>query len=169
MKKILLFLVVMCLYCMALSAEPVTKQKAQQIAAQWLAEKSPTRRALPVSEMKAEVVLDAVNGVGQPYLYAVHAKDRNGFVIVSGAVLYELDVVDKAEYGNVTGYDVESGLVTLNFKSAHIIEPGKPYFLEWETTTSSEIVNPVFDNVTIKTTPAAEGIYIQNGKKIVIK
>jgi hypothetical protein len=75
---------------------------------------------------------------------------------LNGAVIYEMDVADKVDYITPTGYDAESGVVNLNFKTAHVIEPGKPYFLEWETTASSEIVNPEFANVTIKTTEAAE-------------
>ena len=85
---------------------------------------------------------------------------------LDGAVLYELDVVDKVDYTTPTGYDAESGVVTLNFKTAHVIEPGKPYFLEWETTASSEIVNPEFDNVTIKTTEAAEMAITSNDGKV---
>jgi hypothetical protein len=85
---------------------------------------------------------------------------------LDGAVLYELDVVDKVDYITPTGYDAESGVVTLNFKTAHVIEPGKPYFLEWETTASSEIVNPEFDNVTIKTTEAAEMAITSNDGKV---
>lgn len=85
---------------------------------------------------------------------------------LNGAVIYEMDVADKVDYITPTGYDAESGVVTLNFKTAHVIEPGKPYFLEWETTASSEIVNPEFANVTIKTTEAAEMAITSNDGKV---
>ncbi len=85
---------------------------------------------------------------------------------LNGAVLYELDTADKVDYATPTGYDAESGEVTLNFKTAHVIEPGKPYVLEWETTTASEIVNPVFENVTIKTSEAAEMAVTSNDGKV---
>ena len=85
---------------------------------------------------------------------------------LNGAVIYEMDVVDKADYSDPTGYDAESGVVTLNFKSAHVIEPGKPYFMEWETTTSSEIVNPEFANVTIKTSETSEMAVTSNDGKV---
>ena len=85
---------------------------------------------------------------------------------LNGAVLYELDVADKVDYAVPTGYDVETGVVTLNFKTAHIIEPGKPYFLEWETTTASEIANPEFADVTIKTSEAAEMAMTSNDGKV---
>ena len=85
---------------------------------------------------------------------------------LNGAVIYELDVADKSDYLTPTGYDAESGVATLNFKTAHVIEAGKPYFLEWETTTSSVIVNPEFANVTIKTTEAAEMAVTSNDGKV---
>ena len=75
---------------------------------------------------------------------------------LQGAEIWELDVTNKADYEAPTGFDTEAGVVTLNFKPVHSIEPGKPYFLEWKTTTASQIDNPVFENVTLKTSEDAE-------------
>ena len=55
---------------------------------------------------------------------------------------------------------------TLNFTPVYVIEPGKPYFLEWRTTTATEVKNPVFENVTIKTTEAAEMAVTSNDGKV---
>ena len=85
---------------------------------------------------------------------------------LQGAEIHEMDLTDNGDYAAPTGYDAESGIVTLNFKAVHAIEPGKPYFLEWRTTTSSEIVNPEFNNVTIKTTEAAEMAVTSNDGKV---
>ena len=75
---------------------------------------------------------------------------------LKGAEIWELDVNDNEDYSVPTGYDEEKGIVYLNFKPVRSIEPGKPYFLEWKTTTASQIDNPVFSNVTLKTSEAAE-------------
>ena len=85
---------------------------------------------------------------------------------LQGAEIHEMDLSSNGDYNAPTGYDAETGVVTLNFKSVHAIEPGKPYFLEWRTTVSSEIVNPEFTNVTIKTTPAAEMAVTSNDGKV---
>jgi hypothetical protein len=85
---------------------------------------------------------------------------------LNGAVLYEMDAAEKPDYAVPTGYNAETGVVTLNFKSAHVIEPGKPYFLEWQTTTASEVVSPVFPNVTLKTSEVAERTVTSNDGKV---
>ena len=85
---------------------------------------------------------------------------------LQGAEIHEMDLTNNGDYTAPTGYDAETGVVTLNFKAVHAIEPGKPYFLEWRTTTSSEIVNPEFANVTIKTTEAAEMAVTSNDGKV---
>lgn len=77
---------------------------------------------------------------------------------LQGAEIWELDVNDNQDYQVPTGYDETTGVVTLNFKPVRSIEPGKPYFLEWQTTTASQIDNPSFSNVTLKTSEAAEMI-----------
>lgn len=66
------------------------------------------------------------------------------------AEIWELDIADKADYVAPTGFDDQSGVLTLNFKPSRSIEPGKPYVFEWRTTVASQIDNPVFENVTIK-------------------
>ena len=87
---------------------------------------------------------------------------------LSGAELWELDVTDNQDYGDPTGYDEENGVVTLNFKPVRSIEPGKPYFMEWKTTTASQIDNPVFENVTLKTSDAAEMALTSSDGKVQI-
>jgi hypothetical protein len=75
---------------------------------------------------------------------------------LSGADIWELDIADKKDYSTPTGFDEAEGTVTLNFKPARNVEPGKPYLFEWRTTVSGEIQNPVFENVTIKSAEAPE-------------
>lgn len=87
---------------------------------------------------------------------------------LSGAELWELDVTDSHDYGDPTGYDEVNGVVTLNFKPVRSIEPGKPYFMEWKTTTASQIDNPVFENVTLKTTESAEMTITSSDGKVQI-
>ena len=75
---------------------------------------------------------------------------------LNGAEIWELDIADSEDYGSPTGFDAKTGVVTLNFKPAHSIEPGKPYIFEWKTNVSSQIDNPEFASVTIKSSEASE-------------
>lgn len=84
MKKFLLLIIVICLSCSAMMAEPVSKQKALQIASQVMGAKSRMKKASALNTMKAEVVFDKVDAKGNPYLYAVHKKGSDGYVLVSG-------------------------------------------------------------------------------------
>ena len=79
-----LLLSVCFLMASVLFAGPVTKQQAQEMAAQFLAGKSITHRAASASQMHIKVVMNAVDEAGQPYLYAVQPDNQRGFVIVSG-------------------------------------------------------------------------------------
>lgn len=72
------------------------------------------------------------------------------------AEIWELDVAQKEDYIKPTGFDAQTGELTLNFKPARNIEPGKPYVFEWRTTAASIINNPVFENVTIKSSEKSE-------------
>lgn len=84
MKRNLIILLAACLFSMALCAEPISKQQAQQVAAQWLKSKNAALMALAdPSMMKTDVVLKAVNEKGNPYLYAV-SSGNSGYVLVSG-------------------------------------------------------------------------------------
>lgn len=84
MKKHFCLLLAVCLFGMALCAAPVSKRQAQQIAAGWLMSSSPVHRApADPSMMKTDVVLQAVNDAGDPYLYAV-SNGGGGYVLVSG-------------------------------------------------------------------------------------
>ena len=82
-----LLLSVCFLMASVLFAGPVTKQQAQEMAAQFLAGKSITHRASSASQMHIKVVMNAVDEAGQPYLYAVQPDNQRGFVIVSGSDL----------------------------------------------------------------------------------
>ena len=75
---------------------------------------------------------------------------------LDGAEIWELDIAHKVDYASPTGFDPQSGLLTLNFKPARSIEPGKPYIFEWRSTASSKVNSPVYNNVVLKTTKASE-------------
>lgn len=75
---------------------------------------------------------------------------------LNGAEIWELDIAHSSDYIEPTGYNPETGILYLNFKPARSIEAGKPYIFEWRTTQYSEIVDPVFENVTIKTSEPEE-------------
>lgn len=83
----LLLLTVCFLTASVLFAGPVTKEQAQQLAQQFLQGKGMTHRAPSLDQMTTEVVLDAVDEEGHPYLYVVTQGKDNGFVIVSGSDL----------------------------------------------------------------------------------
>lgn len=72
------------------------------------------------------------------------------------AEIWELDITQKDDYVQPTGFDAQTEVLTLNFKPARNIEPGKPYVFEWRTTASSLINDPVFENVTIKSSEEGE-------------
>ena len=78
------------------------------------------------------------------------------FSPLADAEIWELDVAEKDDYAQPTGFDPETEVLTLNFKPARNIEPGKPYVFEWRTTASSIINDPVFENVTIKSSTEGE-------------
>lgn len=75
---------------------------------------------------------------------------------LADAEIWELDVAEKDDYLQPTGFNAETEVLTLNFKPARNIEPGKPYVFEWRTTASSIISDPVFENVTIKSSTEGE-------------
>ena len=93
-----LLLSVCFLMASVLFAGPVTKQQAQEMAAQFLAGKSITHRASSASQMHVKVVMNAVDEAGQPYLYAVQPDNQRGFVIVSGDDRFR-DVLGYSESG----------------------------------------------------------------------
>lgn len=84
MKKHFLMMIALLLFSMNSIGAPISRQQAQQIAAQFLGGKSTLHRVPSASEMAADVVFDKVNAAGEPYLYAVHAAKGTGYVIVSG-------------------------------------------------------------------------------------
>lgn len=83
MRRFLL-LAVCFLTTSVLLAGPVSREQAQQAASSFMAGKQTTHRASSDGQMRTEVVFDAVDASGQPYLYAVTMGQDNGFVIVSG-------------------------------------------------------------------------------------
>ena len=90
MKKLFLLIALMCLSCSALKAEPVSKQKALQVASQVMGTKSGMRMAPAMNTMKAEAVFDKVDTKGNPYMYVVHKEGSNGYVLVSGDDCYAM-------------------------------------------------------------------------------
>lgn len=77
-------MIALLLFGMNSIGAPISRQQAQQIAAQFISGKSTQHRALSASEMQADVVFNKTNAAGKPYLYAVHAENGTGYVIVSG-------------------------------------------------------------------------------------
>ena len=75
---------------------------------------------------------------------------------LADAEIWELDVAEKDDYVQPTGFNSETEVLTLNFKPSRNVEPGKPYVFEWRTTAPSVINNPVFENVTIKSSTEGE-------------
>ena len=62
-----------------------------------------------------------------------------------------------------TGFDAETGTLHLDFVPAGSIEPGVAYIMKWETP-NTDIVNPVFRNVTIvNESPNGHGTVSQDG------
>ena len=86
-------------------SNPVTRQQAQQIAAKFKTAKSKGRRAPSASEMRSQVVMDAVNQQGEPYLYAVTFGDLGGYVIVSGDDRFR-EVLGYSDSGDFSNQDM---------------------------------------------------------------
>ena len=66
---------------------------------------------------------------------------------LAGATIKELDAAN-------TSLNTATGALTLAFAEATAITAGKPYIVKW--TTGDNITNPVFNGVTISSTPAQE-------------
>ena len=79
------------------------------MAAQFLAGKSITHRAASASQMRAEVVMNAVDEAGQPYLYAVQPDNQRGFVIVSGDDRFR-DVLGYSESGTFDNANIPDNM-----------------------------------------------------------
>lgn len=63
---------------------------------------------------------------------------------LAGCTLKELDNQSTDEDGHETGFDSETGTLTLCFKDASSIEAGKPYLVKWDGGT--DITDPVFSD-----------------------
>jgi hypothetical protein len=62
-------------------------------------------------------------------------------------------VKDSQGNDHVTGFDATTGALYLNFTAKDevtAIEAGMPYIVKWENTEATEIVNPVFNGVTVE-------------------
>ena len=66
---------------------------------------------------------------------------------LEGATVMELDTEGTYDTDKQTGYDSESGTLSLYFKNATAIEAGKPYLVKWES--GADITDPVFTGVTV--------------------
>lgn len=67
--------------------------------------------------------------------------------IFEGATVKELDTEGTYDTDKQTGYDSESGTLSLYFKNATSIVAGVPYLVKWES--AANITNPVFTGVTV--------------------
>ena len=68
---------------------------------------------------------------------------------LEGATVMTLDVSENSG----TGFDANTGTLTLNFAGVDKIEGGKPYIVKWGTTENhpaTDLQNPVFQSVTIE-------------------
>lgn len=85
MKKVVFLVLAVCFFSVNIFAEPITKGQARQIAEKWLNKKKPAAkgRMLSAPLMKTDVVFNATNISGDPYIYAV-SDGYDGYVIVSG-------------------------------------------------------------------------------------
>ena len=61
--------------------------------------------------------------------------------VLAGATVKTLESSD---------FENSTGMLTLNFRTATSISAGKPYVVKWESTESTDLENPVFYGVTIK-------------------
>ena len=61
--------------------------------------------------------------------------------------------LENATLMTLSSSNYDNGTLTLNFESATTIAAGKPYIVKW-TTTGENISSPVFNGVTISSTPA---------------
>ncbi|MBO4841722.1 MAG: C10 family peptidase [Bacteroidaceae bacterium] len=109
MKNRLLFILTLLftLVVQETEAQPVTQEDAKQIAAQFLkrqyARQSTRRKAPSQSELTTDVVFNATDTEGQPYLYAVSTTRQDGYVLVSGDERFATVL----GYGDKHGFDEE--------------------------------------------------------------
>jgi len=67
---------------------------------------------------------------------------------LEGATVKELDTKGTYDTDKQTGLDDTT--LYLYFKNVSAIEAGKPYIVKWDASTTDNIENPVFQNVTVK-------------------
>ena len=65
--------------------------------------------------------------------------------VLKQATVMELDRTTTNASGHVTGFDSESGTLTLNFKTATSIEKRKPYIIKWNS--GDDIFEPTFRSI----------------------
>ena len=65
--------------------------------------------------------------------------------VLKGATVMEIDKTTANASGHVTGFDSESGTLTLNFKTATSIEKRKPYIIKWNS--GDDIFEPTFRSI----------------------
>ena len=64
-------------------------------------------------------------------------------------------LLESATVKTLESTDFEDGMLTMNFVNATSVVAGQPYIVKWEGDGSSNLVNPVFENVVIGTTTTA--------------
>lgn len=88
-NKLLFFLALLLTMMVQVTwAQQVSPEQAKEIASKFLkanySRRNIKRNAPAVSTMKTDVVFDATDTSGQPYVYAVTSTQQDGFVLVSG-------------------------------------------------------------------------------------
>ena len=89
-------------------AQQVSPEQAKEIASKFLkanySRRNIKRNAPAVSTMKTDVVFDATDTSGQPYVYAVTSTQQDGFVLVSGDERF----VDVLGYSDNSTFDEQN-------------------------------------------------------------
>ena len=66
-----------------------------------------------------------------------------------GGHYFDGTLLEGATVKTLESTDFKDGLLTMNFVDVHEIEAGKPYLVKWEDDGSNNLVDPVFEGVTI--------------------
>ena len=109
MRTKLLFILALLLTAgMEAWAQHVTQEQAKEIASQFFkgqSTKQGGRRNAPAANMlKTDVVFNAIDKTGYPYLYAVSASQQGGFVLVSGDERFKAVL----GYSDVSNFDEQN-------------------------------------------------------------
>lgn len=92
MKRVSIIVACILSTLVSIQAANVSPEKARELAAQFMTEKiqahaeqgKPIHRQAAIQELSADVLFNAKDTKGNPYIYAVRFPDQEGFVLVSG-------------------------------------------------------------------------------------